>query len=350
MDIHILSLFPRYFEGPFDESILKKAREKEILNIQHVNLRDYAVGKHRRVDERPCGGGPGMILMPVPIQAAIQSVKRPYSHVVYLSPQGVPLTAKKAQELSKKEHLILICGHYEGIDERVIEKEISEEISIGDYVLTNGALAAIVLIDTVSRFIPGVLGDEHSSEMDSFEKGILDWPQYTQPAVFCGESVPKILLDGNHQQIAAWRKEKALSKTRKVRPDLYIKYMAGEPFQWKGRSGRGQVEILLQVPEWRESVRFYKKILEFPLLFLSEQQAVFELEGTCLTLRQGEMSTVPSILLKLKLANQMLLERLAVRLLRAGQRIEKRQIKAGEMSFTDNSGYCWYVHCPQEEE
>jgi tRNA (guanine37-N1)-methyltransferase len=176
MDIEILSLFPDYFEGPFDTSILKRAIQKELLTLRHVPIRDFAVDKHDRVDDRPYGGGPGMVLMVEPTRKAIQSVRREDSHVVYLSPQGRVLNAAKCEELAKKPHLILLCGHYEGVDERVLEEDIDEEISIGDYVLTNGALAAIVLIDAMARFIPGVLGHDEAAREDSFQQGILDCP------------------------------------------------------------------------------------------------------------------------------------------------------------------------------
>ena len=220
MDIEILSLFPEYFSGPFDESILKRARQKGLLNIRHTQIRDFAFDKHRKVDDRPYGGGPGMVLKPEPVSRAIRHVRREDSHVIYLSPQGKILTSVKCRELAEETHLILLCGHYEGIDERVLAKEVDEEISIGDYVLTNGALAAIVLVDAVSRFIPGVLGNEETANEESFEEGIFDCPHYTRPEVFEGERVPQVLLDGNHALIDAWRKEQALAKTRTVRPDL----------------------------------------------------------------------------------------------------------------------------------
>ncbi|MCC5832316.1 MAG: tRNA (guanosine(37)-N1)-methyltransferase TrmD [Chlamydiales bacterium] len=221
MDIEILSLFPEYFSGPFDESILKRARQKGLLNIHHTQIRDFAFDKHRKVDDRPYGGGPGMVIKPEPVSRAIDDVRREESHVIYLSPQGSILTPARCRELAKMPHLILLCGHYEGIDERVLAKEVDEEISIGDYVLTNGALAAIVLVDAVSRFIPGVLGNAEAANKESFEEGIFDCPHYTRPEVFQGERVPEVLLDGNHAEIAAWRKEQALAKTCKVRPDLY---------------------------------------------------------------------------------------------------------------------------------
>lgn len=220
MRIDILSLFPEYFKGPFDESMIKLAKKNGIIDIKLIDIRDFADNKFRRVDDRPYGGGPGMVMMPQPVSSAIRSVKTPESKVVYMSPQGKVLTAAKCRELAALEHLVILCGHYEGIDERVLESEVDEEISIGDYVLTNGALAAIVLVDAVVRFIPGVLGHELAASEDSFEQGLLDCPHYTRPEVFEGQKVPDVLIGGNHKKIAEWRKMKALEKTRRMRPDL----------------------------------------------------------------------------------------------------------------------------------
>ncbi|MBS0647751.1 MAG: tRNA (guanosine(37)-N1)-methyltransferase TrmD [Verrucomicrobia bacterium] len=222
MRVDILSLFPDYFRGPFDVSILKRAQEKGLLDLNLIDIRNFAKGKHAKVDDRPYGGGPGMVLMPEPVCEAIRSVKKERSHVVYLSPQGEKLTAAKCQELSQNEHLVLLCGHYEGVDERAL-KEVDEEISIGDYVLTNGCLAAIVLVDAMARFIPGVLGHEEAAGQDSFQDGIFDAPHYTRPEVFEGMVVPEVLKTGNHAEIAKWRRKKALAKTKRVRPDLIIK-------------------------------------------------------------------------------------------------------------------------------
>jgi tRNA (guanine37-N1)-methyltransferase len=220
LHIDILSLFPGYFQGPFDESIIKQARKKGLVTINLTDMRDFADNRYRRVDDRPYGGGPGMVLMPQPVTVAIRHVRTPNAHVVYLSPQGTPLKAAKCRQLAQETHLVLLCGHYEGIDQRVLESEVDEEISIGDYVLTNGCLAAIVLVDSVLRFIPGVLGHELAAEEDSFEKQLLDFPHYTRPEVFEGREVPPVLLSGHHQEIAEWRREQALKKTREVRPDL----------------------------------------------------------------------------------------------------------------------------------
>lgn len=220
MRIDLLSLFPGYFESPLNETILKRAIEKGILDIRMVDIRSFAKDKHSQVDDRPYGGGPGMVLMPGPVTEAIRSVKGEKSHVVYLSPQGAVFNADKAKELAKKEHLILLAGHYEGVDERVIDQEVDEEVSIGDYVLTNGCLAALVVIDAMSRFIAGVLGHEEASYNDSFEKGRFDHPHYTRPSIFEGKEVPAVLLSGDHGRIAEWRLEKALKKTKNRRPEL----------------------------------------------------------------------------------------------------------------------------------
>lgn len=220
MIIDILSLFPSYFKGPFDESIIKLAREKGILDVRLLNIRDFTTDRHRRVDDRPFGGGPGMVMMTQPVAAAIRHVKTSQSRVIYLSPQGALLNAAKCRQLAQEPHLILLCGHYEGIDQRVLDAEVDEEISIGDYVLTNGCLASIVLLDAVVRFIPGVLGHDSAAEEDSFENGLLDCPHYTRPVDFEGHLVPEVLLSGHHQEIAKWRHERAIEKTQKTRPDL----------------------------------------------------------------------------------------------------------------------------------
>lgn len=197
-----------------------RAREAGLLQIRHVDIRDFAENR-RRVDDRPFGGGPGMVLCPDPVAKAIRSVRRGgKSKVIYLSPQGTLLTAAKAEMLAKEEHLVLLCGHYEGVDQRVLDTDIDEEISIGDYVLTSGCAAAIVLVDVVSRFIPGVIGHPDAVEEDSFQEGIFDGPHYTRPEVFEGIEVPSVLRTGNHAEIRKWRKQEAIKKTCRVRPDL----------------------------------------------------------------------------------------------------------------------------------
>lgn len=220
MRFDILSLFPEYFRGPFDVSMLMRAQDKGLVEIRHTDIRDFAEDKHQRVDDRPFGGGPGMVMKPDPVVKAIRSVKKPGAHVVCLSPQGTLLSAAKCEELASKGHLILVCGHYEGIDERAIQLEVDEEISIGDYVLTNGCAAAIVLVDAVSRFIPGVIGHPDAVREDSFQNGIFDAPHYTRPEIFEGLEVPPVLRGGNHAEIQRWRKAEALKKTSRIRPEL----------------------------------------------------------------------------------------------------------------------------------
>lgn len=205
MQIDIISLFPEYFEGPFKVSILKKAQEKGLIDIRLTDIRDFGEGRWKKVDDRPYGGGPGMVLMPGPVIEALRSVKKENSYVIYLSPQGDLLDAKMCQRLAEHPHLICICGHYEGIDQRAVE-EVNEKISIGNYILTNGCLASIVLIDAVSRFIPGVLGNKDSVLDESFqEEGVCEGPCYTRPEVFEGKCVPKVLLSGNHAEVKKWK-------------------------------------------------------------------------------------------------------------------------------------------------
>lgn len=225
MRVDILSLFPGYFKGPFDESIIARAVKNGHLSINLVDIRSFAEGKHKRVDERPYGGGPGMVLQPEPVVKAIRSVQSEDAWVVYLSPQGSLFNAGKAKELSQKKHLVFLAGHYEGVDERALKSEVDEEISIGDYVLTNGCLPAIVVLDALIRFIPDVLGHEDAAKEDSFENGLLDCPHYTRPESFEGERVPEVLLSGDHAKIAAWRLQESIAKTKKVRPDLYESYL-----------------------------------------------------------------------------------------------------------------------------
>jgi tRNA (guanine37-N1)-methyltransferase len=220
VQIDIVSLFPEYFRGPFDVSILARARQQGLITVNHTDIRAFAHDKHRKVDDRPFGGGPGMVLMPEPVMGALRSVHTPQAHVIYLSPQGRRLDAALCRELALKSHLVLLCGHYEGIDERVIDMAVDQEISIGDYVLPSGCAATVVLLEAVVRFIPGVLGHADAASCDSFETGIFDHPHYTQPRVFEGHEVPPVLYSGDHQKIAAWRHQAALRKTMRARPDL----------------------------------------------------------------------------------------------------------------------------------
>jgi len=223
MRIDVLTLFPAMLDGFFSESMLGRAREAKLLEINVRNTRDWAVDKHKTTDDRPFGGGAGMVMKCEPLFAAIEELQTPGCRRIYLTPDGVPFTMARAEELSKQQHLILVSGHYEGIDQRIRDTVIDEEISIGDYVLTNGTLAAAVVIDALARFIPGVLGEEKSLTSESFTRNLLDFPNYTRPAVYRGMSVPEVLLQGNHGEIEKWRHAQQLEKTRKFRPDLLKK-------------------------------------------------------------------------------------------------------------------------------
>lgn len=219
MKFDVLTLFPEMF-SPLKQSILGKAEEKGLIDINLINIRDFSKDKHKKVDDTPYGGGAGMVIRPDVVYDAYNSVKEDNAKIIYLSPQGKTLNQQKVEELSKQKHLILICGHYEGIDQRVLDELEVEEISIGDYVLTGGELPAMVLIDSVSRYIEGVLTKE-SIEEESFSNNLLEYPQYTRPEEFMGRKVPEVLLSGHHENIRKWRYEKQLEITKQKRPDLY---------------------------------------------------------------------------------------------------------------------------------
>jgi tRNA (guanine37-N1)-methyltransferase len=226
MKIDILTLFPSMFGGPFDTSMLKKAKDNKLVEIEIHNLRDWAEDKHKTVDDRPFGGGKGMVLRVDIVHKAISALKsKGEEKTILLSPQGKVFSQEKARELASIDHLILVAGHYEGFDERIVENFIDEEISIGDYILTGGEIPTMVLVDSIVRLIPGVL-EEEATTHESFSRGddknkkLLDFPSYTRPEKYLGTSVPKVLLTGNHKEIEIWRKEKALEKTKKVRPEL----------------------------------------------------------------------------------------------------------------------------------
>jgi tRNA (guanine37-N1)-methyltransferase len=220
MKIDVLTLFPGMFPGPLDESIIKRACESGRLRLGIRDLRDYTHDRHRKVDDRPFGGGPGMLMKPEPLFEAVEALRGEKTHVILTSPAGRPFRQEIAQELAGEEHLLLVCGSYEGFDERVRECLADDELSIGDYVLTNGALPAMVIIDAVTRLLPGVLGDDESSVDESFSDGLLEYPQYTRPAEFRGMSVPEVLLSGDHAAIERWRREQARMRTGQRRPDL----------------------------------------------------------------------------------------------------------------------------------
>jgi len=224
MRIDILTLFPGVCRAPLSESMMKRAQESGALDLRIHNLRDWTTDKHHVVDDAPFGGGQGMVMKAEPIFAAVEELKSKIenqkSKIVLMSPTGRRFDQEIATEFAKESHLIIICGHYEGVDHRVIEHLVDAEISIGDYVLTNGAIAAVVFVDAVVRLLPGVLGHEQSAADDSFSGGLLEGPQYTRPSDFRGWKVPDVLLSGNHAAIAAWRKQQAMKRTRKDRPDL----------------------------------------------------------------------------------------------------------------------------------
>jgi len=220
IEIQILTPIPAIAEGVLRESILGRAQDAGLVKLEAVDLRRWTHDRHRTVDDAPYGGGPGMVMKIEPIAAALSELRRPESKVIFLTPQGRKLTQPIVQEYAKAEHLILLCGHYEGVDQRVVDHLIDDEISIGDYILTNGVLGALVLTDAIVRLIPGVLGDDQSAVSESFENSMLDHPHYTRPVEFSGWEVPLILLSGNHGAIATWRAEQALEATKKRRPDL----------------------------------------------------------------------------------------------------------------------------------
>ena len=225
MKITILTIFPEMFESVLNSSILGRAREQGLIEVECVDIRPFSTLKHKNTDDYPFGGGAGMVMLAQPIMDAMAHVTgESFSgRRIYMGPRGTTLTTAKARELAKEEHLVLLCGHYEGVDQRALDACIDEEISIGDYILTGGELAAMVLTDAVSRFIPGVLGSGESAEEESFSDGLLEYPQYTRPREIGGMEVPEILLSGDHAKIRAWRRQESLRATKKFRPDLLEK-------------------------------------------------------------------------------------------------------------------------------
>lgn len=233
MKIDVLTLFPAMFAGPLDESIVQRARKKGLLDLQIHDLRKWTHDRHQTVDDRPFGGGPGMVLKPEPIFEAVEALRTNETKLVVMTPSGHLFNQARAAQLSKMSHVILLCGSYEGFDERILEALADEQWSIGDYVLTNGALPAMVVIDCAARLLPGALGDEDSPRDESHSSGLLEYPQYTRPAEFRGMKAPDVLLSGNHADIEAWRREKARERTRERRPDLWMK--------WRETAGYKQV-------------------------------------------------------------------------------------------------------------
>ena len=221
MQVDVITLFPEVVTVPLNASIMGRAQEKGAVRLRVHDLREHGRGKYRQVDDEPYGGGPGMVLRPEPVFAALEPLRTEKSRVVLMTPQGKRFVQADAERLSREEHLIFLCGHYEGVDQRIVDSCVDEELSIGDYVLTNGAIAAVVVIDAIVRLLPGVLGDDESAVQESFgESGLLDHPHYTRPAEWQGLAVPDILLSGDHAKVAKWRAEQALERTRKNRQDL----------------------------------------------------------------------------------------------------------------------------------
>jgi len=224
MKFDILTIFPEIFDAILGSSIIGRAQEKGLVSVDAHNIRDFSKDKHKKTDDYPYGGGNGLVMLAQPIYDAYRSIVKELDykpHFIYMSPQGKPLDQKLVEDLSKHEHIILLCGHYEGVDERILEELVDEEISIGDYVLTGGELPAMVLVDAISRTIPGVLSNEESYEEESHKDGLLEYPQYTRPADFMGKQVPEVLLSGHHANITKWRRLQALRRTKARRPDMY---------------------------------------------------------------------------------------------------------------------------------
>ncbi len=260
MIFDVLTIFPGIFASPLAESLLKKALEKNLIEVRIKNLRDFTRDKHRMTDDYPYGGGVGMVMKPEPIIRAVEEIKReaPEAQAVLLTPQGERLDQKLAREMSGHKRWILVCGRYEGVDERVRMTAVDREISIGDYILTGGEIPALVVIDAVSRHIPGFLGCEQSVEEDSFAQGLLEYPQYTRPPVYRGMAVPDVLLSGHHAQIERWRRKESLRKTFRQRPDLLEKVSLSEEDQafleeLKDQESRVREESEAERDVWRAS-------------------------------------------------------------------------------------------------
>lgn len=232
MNFHVMTLFPEMVQQGLDTSILHRAMERGIISLETVNIRDFTQNKHGRVDDYTYGGGAGMLMQAQPIYDCFRSIRDRLpdkARVIFMTPQGEVFTQKKAEELAREDDLIFLCGHYEGVDERVLDAIVTDSISIGDYVLTGGELPAMVAIDAISRMVPGVLSNAQSGETESFMDGLLEYPQYSRPEVWEGRKVPEILLSGDHAKVDRWRFEQSLARTRERRPDLYEKYMAEHP-------------------------------------------------------------------------------------------------------------------------
>lgn len=353
MRIDIVSLFPEYFKGPFDESMIARARRQGLVDIHLVDLRQYGIGNYRQVDDRAYGGGPGMVLMAEPVTQALREAKackqEGSQRVIYLSPQGAPFNAAKCRELAMVDHLILLCGHYEGVDQRVIDREVDEEISIGDYVLTNGCLPAIVVVDAVARFIPGVIGHSDAAAEDSFEKDLLDCPHYTRPELFEGTEVPKVLLEGNHAAITQWRRERSIAKTQRVRPDLMVRHLLrhqeGGEKEAASSDGNRFKGVTLLVRDLRRSRRYYRDILGLRPVNENETTIVFVVGRVEVMLTAGleGLEGPRSVIFEVTVEETALLAQIAHRVQKSGTGGVKSNGEIERVWFTDPDGYVWVL-------
>ncbi|RDB31410.1 tRNA (guanosine(37)-N1)-methyltransferase TrmD [Candidatus Similichlamydia laticola] len=273
MLISVLSLFPAYFDSPLSCSLIGRALRDGLLSVNLINLRDFASRRGGRVDDRPFGGGPGMVLDAPTVVRSVTACSSPCTRTVMLSPAGRPLNSRLVKELAKEEHLLLLSGHYEGVDARALDLCIDESISVGDFVLTNGCLAALVVIDAVSRFLLGVIGNDLSACEDSFENSILDFPHYTRPRSYLGYTVPEVLVSGHHYQVSAFRKERAVEETRRIRPDLFLSAL-GSSFRGKPLLIRYVDVSLSLLVNWYRALGFVLLETEYGLLASVEQISV----------------------------------------------------------------------------
>lgn len=344
MEIDIFSLFPDYFSSPLQTSILGRAIRKNILNVRCRNIRDFGLGKWKQVDDAPFYGS-GMLLKAEPIVQAIRSVRNSFSRVVYLSPQGSLFSSEKAKELAQYPHLIFVCGHYEGVDERALS-EVDEEISIGDYVLTNGAIAALVMIDAISRFIPEVLGNEESAFTDSLENGLLEGPQYTRPRVFEEQSVPKVLLSGDHSAISQWRLNESLKRTKKRRPDLYFRYIVNQndPQTFVTDADHNEdaaVSVLLKVREVNRSKLFYSKVFQHVSI---KDNSVFFPGKISLLLHLSESNeSIVCNTFALRMNGMHSFLRVVRKWEKWGGRLDKASASTGLVTAFDLDGHMWQI-------
>jgi tRNA (guanine37-N1)-methyltransferase len=323
--------------------MIARARKEQLIDLHLIDLRTYGMGNYRQVDDRVYGGGPGMVLMAQPVSQALREAKAQTSgqrqRTLYMSPQGTPLTAAKCRELAQWDHLVVLCGHYEGVDQRVLDNEVDEEISIGDYVLTNGCLPAIVLVDAVSRFIPGVIGHSEAAAQDSFETGLLDCPHYTRPEVYEGVQVPQVLQDGNHADIARWRHQQALKKTHHVRPDLFVRYVANETEIPTDASAVVMLrQITLQVADLQRSRRFYRESMGLKPARFDDAMLRYRLGEVELLLvpLQGVENKKQAVVLECETEKW---QQMAARVQKSGA----GRVEAEKVWLTDPDGHLWVL-------